>query len=86
MNIVYVEYDLPGTNRMPWSAAPDKEGNVWMPYYGGANKIGKLDPETGVVKEYDIPNEKAVAIHSAYPAADGGIIELLRRGLRTGLQ
>ncbi len=46
MNIVYVEYDLPGPNRMPWSAAPDREGNVWMPYYGGANKIGKLDPET----------------------------------------
>jgi len=46
MNIVYVEYDLPGPNRMPWSAAPDKEGNIWMPYYGGANRIGKLDPET----------------------------------------
>ena len=67
MNIVYVEYDLPGPNRMPWSAAPDKEGNVWMPYYGGANKIGKLDPETGNVKEYDVPNPNAVGIHSAYP-------------------
>ncbi|HTC61622.1 MAG TPA: carboxypeptidase regulatory-like domain-containing protein [Candidatus Saccharimonadales bacterium] len=73
MNIVYVEYDLPGPNRMPWSAAPDKEGNIWMPYYGGANRIGKLDPETGDVKEYDVPNENAVAIHSAYPAADGSI-------------
>ena len=58
---------------MPWSAAPDKEGNVWMPYYGGANKIGKLDPETGSVKEYDVPNENAVAIHSAYPAVDGNV-------------
>jgi len=73
MDIVYVEYDLPGPNRMPWSAAPDKQGNLWMPYYGGANKIGKLDPETGAVKEYDVPNEKAVAIHSAYPAADGSV-------------
>src|SRR6202158_4411700 len=73
MNIVYVEYDLPGPNRMPWSAAPDKEGNLWMPYYGGANKIGKLDPETGAVKEYEVPNEKAVAIHSAYPAPDGTV-------------
>jgi hypothetical protein len=73
MNIVYVEYDLPGPNRMPWSAAPDNEGNIWMPYYGGANKIGKLDPETGNVKEYDVPNEKAAAIHSAYPAPDGSI-------------
>ena len=34
MNIVYVEYDLPGPNRMPWSAAPDKDGIVWMPFYG----------------------------------------------------
>jgi hypothetical protein len=73
MNIVYVEYDLPGPNRMPWSAAPDQEGDVWMPYYGGANKIVKLDPETGNVKEYDVPNENAVAIHSAYPAADGNV-------------
>jgi virginiamycin B lyase len=73
MNIVYVEYDLPGPNRMPWSAAPDKQGSVWMPYYGGANKIGRLDPETAVVLEYDVPNEKAVAIHSAYPAADGSV-------------
>src|SRR5215472_8513722 len=68
MDIVYVEYDLPGSNRMPWSAAPDKQGNLWMPYYGGANKIGKLDPEKAIVKEYDVTNEKAVAIHSAYPA------------------
>jgi virginiamycin B lyase len=73
MNIVYVEYDLPGPNRMPWSAAPDKEGNLWMPYYGGANKIGKLDPETGAVREYEVPNPNAVAIHSAYPAADGSV-------------
>jgi virginiamycin B lyase len=73
MNIVYVEYDLPGPNRMPWSAAPDKAGNIWLPYYGGANKIGQLDPETGVVKEYDVPNENAVGIHSVYPAADGTV-------------
>jgi len=73
MDIVYVEYDLPGPNRMPWSAAPDKQGNLWMPYYGGANKIGELDPETAVVKEFDVPNEKADGIHSAYPAPDGSV-------------
>jgi virginiamycin B lyase len=73
MNIVYVEYELPGPNRMPWSAAPDKEGNIWMPYYGGANKIGKLDPETGMVREYDVPNPNAVGIHSAYPGPDGNV-------------
>jgi streptogramin lyase len=73
MNIVYVEYDLPGPNRMPWSAVPDKEGSIWMPYYGGANKIGKLDPETGNVKEYEVPNPNAVGIHSAYPGPDGNV-------------
>src|ERR1700687_2782590 len=71
MNIVYVEYDLPGPNRMPWSAAPGKEGKLWMPSYGRANKIGRLDPETGEVREYEVPNPSTVAIHSAYPAADG---------------
>ena len=73
MNIVYVEYDLPGPNRMPWSAAPDQQGNVWMPYYGGANKIGKLDPETGTVQEFEVPNPNAVGIHSAYPGPDGNV-------------
>jgi virginiamycin B lyase len=73
MNIVYVEYELPGPNRMPWSAAPDKEGHVWMPYYGKANKIGRLDPETGEVREYEVPNPGTDAIHSAYPAADGTV-------------
>jgi mono/diheme cytochrome c family protein len=28
MNIVYVEYDMPGPSRMPFSAAPDKDGNL----------------------------------------------------------
>src|SRR4051812_34686986 len=54
MKIVYVEYELPGPNRMPWSAAPDKDGNLWIPYYGRANKIGQLDPKTGIVQEYPV--------------------------------
>ena len=39
LKIVYTEYELPGPNRMPWSAAPDTNGNLWMPYFGDANKI-----------------------------------------------
>jgi virginiamycin B lyase len=73
MKIVYVEYDLPGPNRMPWSAHPDKDGTFWIPYYGGANKIGHLDPVTGEVKEYPVPNLGTAAIHSAVPAADGSV-------------
>ncbi len=42
MNIVYVEYDMPGPNRMPFSAAPDKDGYLWIPNFGVANKITRL--------------------------------------------
>jgi len=73
MKIVYVEYELPGPSRMPWSAFPDKNGNYWMPYYGNANKIGRLDPKTGEVQEYPVPNRGTAAIHSAVPAADGSV-------------
>lgn len=73
MNIVYVEYDLAGPNRMPWSAAPDKEGIVWMPFYGRQNKFGRLDPVTGGTLEYTVPNEGTALLHSAYPAPDGTV-------------
>ena len=73
MKIVYVEYELPGPSRMPWSAFPDKDGNYWMPYYGDANKIGRLDPKTGEVQEYPVPNHGTAAIHSAVPSPDGSV-------------
>jgi virginiamycin B lyase len=73
MNIVYTEYELPGANRMPWSAAPDKSGYFWMPYYGDANHIGRLDPKTGKVDEYQVANQGTAAIHSAQPAPDGSV-------------
>jgi virginiamycin B lyase len=73
MHIVYVEYDIPAKSRMPWSAAPDKNGNFWVPYYGAANRIGKLDPKTGKVSEYRVPNQGTAAIHSAVPAPDGSV-------------
>jgi virginiamycin B lyase len=71
MKIVYVEYDLPGPNRMPWSAAPDKDGNFWMPSYGPVNKVGRLDPKTAEVQEFTVPAQGAAGIHSVVPAPDG---------------
>jgi hypothetical protein len=32
MRIAFVDYDLPGPNRMPWSAPPAKDGTHWIPY------------------------------------------------------
>src|SRR5215471_9595872 len=73
LKIVYVEYETPGPDRMPWSAAPDKDGKFWVPYYGRANKIARLDPETGKMDEFAVPNVGTAAIHSAVPAPDGSV-------------
>src|SRR5215471_16568133 len=44
MNIAYVEYDFAALNGMgPWSAVEDKEGMMWIPYYGRGNAVVKLD-------------------------------------------
>jgi virginiamycin B lyase len=73
MKIVYVEYDLPGPGRFPWDPNPDKDGNVWVPYMSQLNEVAKLDPATGRVDEYKIPDHPRVGIHSAVPAPDGSV-------------
>ena len=37
---------------MTWDANPDKDGNVWCPYFGTVNGVGRLNPETGELQEY----------------------------------
>jgi virginiamycin B lyase len=73
MNIKYVEYDMPGPSRMPFSAAPDKDGNFWIPDFGIANKITKLDPNTGMMQDFSVPNVGTAAVHSAVPWTDGTV-------------
>lgn len=73
MNIVYVEYDMPGPSRMPFSAAPDKNGFLWIPDFGVANKITRLDPNTGEMKDFPVPYVGTAAVHSAVPALDGSV-------------
>ena len=73
MNITYVEYDMPAVSRMPFSAAPDKDGYFWIPNFGVANKISRLDPKTGEMQDYTVPNMGTAAVHSAVPATDGSV-------------
>jgi virginiamycin B lyase len=73
LNIVYVEYDLPGPHRMPWSAVPDGKGNVWLPYKSSASSIARVNIETGEVKEYRVPYKGIAQIHTVYPAPDGTV-------------
>jgi virginiamycin B lyase len=73
MNIVYVEYDMPGPSRMPFSATPDKDGYLWIPNSGRANMITRLDPKTGEMGDFTVPFVGAAGIHSTIPAADGSV-------------
>src|SRR5665213_4501698 len=51
LKIVYVMYEMP-PGRMTWDANPDKDGNIWCPYFGTVNGVGRLNPETGDLQEY----------------------------------
>jgi len=71
MRIVYVDYELPRPNSFPWSGAPDKDGKIWVPYFGTVNRVGRLDPNTGEIQEFRAPYQGAAGIHSAVRGPDG---------------
>jgi virginiamycin B lyase len=73
LKIVYVEYDLPRRDALPWGPALDKNGTVWIPYYGTANELVSLDPKTGEMQEFPAPNRGAAGAHSAVAAPDGTV-------------
>lgn len=73
LNIVYVEYEMPGPSRMPFSAAPGKDGYLWIPNFGIGNKITRLDPKTGEMVDFPVPNSSTAAVHSAVEAPDGSV-------------
>lgn len=74
MNIVYVSYPLLGNRRFPGAARPERDGNVWIWTYN-KNRFSKLDPKTGKVTEYtvpDVPNDQA-AVHAVVMAPNGSV-------------
>ena len=74
MNIAYVEYDFAGANGLgPWSAVEDKDGMMWIPYYGRGNEVVRLNPKTAEMTRFPLPYSKTAGIHSVIPAADGTV-------------
>jgi virginiamycin B lyase len=71
--IVFVEYDMPGPSRMPFSAVPAKDGSIWIPNFGTSNSITRMDPKTGRTEDFRVPTQGTAAIHSVFPAADGAV-------------
>jgi virginiamycin B lyase len=52
--VIITEYDLPRSDSEPHEAVVDKEGMVWFSDHAEA-MIGRLDPRTGAVKEWEDP-------------------------------
>src|SRR5215470_645885 len=55
--VIYTEYDLPRATISPHDVIVDADGIAWYSSFGEQN-LGKLDPRTGRVTEYPIPEHK----------------------------
>jgi virginiamycin B lyase len=55
--VIYTEYDLPRPTRQPHDVIVDAEGMAWYASFG-EQILGKVDPRTGKVTEYQVPRLK----------------------------
>ena len=55
--VIYTEYDLPRETIEPHDVIVDKDGIAWYSSFGEQN-LGRLDPKTGKVTEYPVPEHK----------------------------
>jgi len=55
--VIYTEYDLPRETIEPHDVIVDKQGIAWYSSFGEQN-LGRLDPKTGIVREYPIKEHK----------------------------
>ncbi|MBV9970164.1 MAG: hypothetical protein JO228_09285 [Xanthobacteraceae bacterium] len=56
-HVIITEYDLPDRLIQPHDVALDREGTVWYSDFGQMF-LGKMDPKTGKVTQYPIPEVK----------------------------
>ena len=55
--VVITEYDLPRETIQPHDVIVDADGIAWYSSFGEPN-LGRLDPKTGSVKEFPLPELK----------------------------
>jgi virginiamycin B lyase len=71
LNVVYVDYELTGDPKdRPGTAKQDKDGYLWMEMNAG---LSRLDPATGELKTWRLPNRAMSFIHEILPTADGSV-------------
>jgi streptogramin lyase len=56
-HVIITEYDLPNSQIEPHDVSLDREGTVWYSDFGQMF-LGKMDPKTGKVTQYPIPETK----------------------------
>ena len=72
--MIYTVYDLPRPDASPHDEAFDAQGNVWYSDFN-SQYLGKLDPKTGKVVDYRVPQNRLGQV------AQGGLqIDLDRQG------
>jgi virginiamycin B lyase len=53
-HVIYTEYDVPRPMTQPHDVVLDASGTVWFSEFG-EQFLGRMDPQTGKIKEYPIP-------------------------------
>src|SRR4029077_13667632 len=56
-HVVYTEYDLPRETISPHDVVVDSDGIAWYSSFG-EQYLGRLDPKTGKVVEFPVPESK----------------------------
>ena len=73
-DVIYTVYDLPRPDASPHDEVFDAEGNIWYSDFN-SQFLGKLDPKTGKVVEYPVPQSRFGQV------AQGGLqIDIDRQG------
>jgi virginiamycin B lyase len=71
LNIEYVDYELTGDPRdRPGTAKQDKSGYLWTEMSAGTSR---LDPASGEVKTWRLPDRSMSFIHEILPTNDGAV-------------
>jgi virginiamycin B lyase len=72
VNVSFENWKVPTLGQMSRDPAEAPDGSIWwVGQYPAGNLVGRLDPETGEMKEYKLPPNSHP--HSVTPAADGMI-------------
>jgi virginiamycin B lyase len=72
LNVKIHEWDVPTKGGHPHDPAVGPDGALWFTEQM-SNKIGRLDPKTGEIKEYTLPSEKNAGPHGLMADRDGNI-------------